>query len=395
MIQRILTIAKKESIQVIRDTQILIALIVVPIFLLVMFGYAISMDVKSVAMAVYDEDNTRTSRALVSAFVNSSYFTRVATLRSSAEIDGRMASEEFKIAILIPADFSKNIMTGRKAVYQAIIDGSNSTVGATVVGYLNAITQSFQARMTAQHASRLLPGMQNDAAAAIEVPVTIPYSGFSPPIDIEFRTWFNPELRSSFFLVPGLIAFIMVVSSVLATSLSIVREKERGSMEQLLVSPVTPMELVIGKTIPYIFITLATTSGILAASYVFFGIAVKGSLILLFGCTLLFLFGSLGLGILISTLADSQQAAFMLSSMITMLPTFILSGFVFPIRNMPEILQAITYVLPARYFLTVLRSIILKGAGLEAIWPDVLGLVIFMLVTLTLGIARLAREMKT
>jgi ABC-2 type transport system permease protein len=395
---RILIIAKKEARQLVRDTQTLVALVFVPLFLLVMFGYAISLDVKNVTMAIYDEDMTTESRALVSAFVNSSYFERVATLGSVSEIDERMASEEFKIALVIPHGFSKNIVTGRQAVYQAFIDGSNSTVGATVVGYVNAITQSFSARMRALHPAGLLaPGGKDsgpDTVTADTVVRSASARDASPPIDIRFRTWYNPELKSSHFLVPGLIAFIMVVSAVLATSLSIVREKERGSMEQLLVSPVTPMELVIGKTLPYIAITLLTATGIIIASYVFFGIVVKGSLILLFVCTMIFLFGSLGLGILISTIADSQQVAFMLSATVTMLPTFILSGFVFPIRNMPFLLQLVTYALPARYFLAVLRAIILKGVGIEAIWPDVIGLVVFMVFALTLGIVRLHREMR-
>jgi ABC-2 type transport system permease protein len=388
MIDRILTIAKKESLQIARDTRTLIAIVVMPIFLLVMFGYAISMDVKEITTAIHDEDRTETSRSLVSAFTNSTYFKKVAILSSVDEIEERMASEEFKAAIVIPRNFTANAVNGRVAEYQVIVDGSNSTVGSTISGYVESITQSFSNTIMAKYGRRGLQGDSPDERM-------IGMGSFSPPLDVRFRIWYNPELKSSYFLVPGLIAFIMVVTAVLATSLSIVREKERGSMEQLLVSPVTPMELVIGKTLPHIAISLGTAAGVIVASYLFFGIVVKGSLLLLFGCTLLFLLGSLGLGILISTVAESQQVAFMLSTMITMLPTFILSGFVFPIRNMPLLLQIVTYLLPARYFLSVLRAIILKGSGIAAIWQDFLGLLIFACVALGLGIVRLHRGMRS
>jgi ABC-2 type transport system permease protein len=341
-------------------------------------------------MAVYDEDKTSISRDLVNSFINSAYFVRVRTLDSTGEIDFDMASEKFKVAIVIPPDFSRNILLGKSASFQVIVDGSNSMIASTIAGYVNSITMSFSESNVRNKVFIRPQGQPGQSAVNLNA-----RKAMQIPIDIRFRTWYNPELKSSYFLVPGLIAFIMVVSAVLATSLSIVREKERGSMEQILVSPITPVELIIGKTIPYVGITLATATGILLAAYIFFGIVIKGSILLLFLCTLIFLLGSLGLGIFISTLADSQQVAFMISSLITMLPTFILSGFVFPIRNMPFLLQLVTYIIPARYFLVILRSIILKGAGFGAIWPELLGLVVFTIVTLTLGIVRLSREMKT
>ncbi|MBN2531429.1 MAG: ABC transporter permease [Spirochaetales bacterium] len=393
MIRRIITIMKKEVRQVSRDIRTLIALIFIPLFLLVMFGYAISMDVKHITMAVYDEDNSSISRDLVNSFINSAYFERVSTLDSPGEIDFDMASEKFKIAIVIPQDFSRNILLGESPSFQVIIDGSNSMIASTIVGYVNAITMNFSetiAKNKAFSRPQSQPGRPGHSFGNLNA-----RKATKLPIDIRFRTWYNPELKSSYFLVPGLIAFIMVVTGVLSTSLSIVREKERGSMEQILVSPVSPAELIIGKTVPYVGITLITATGILIASYIFFGIAIKGSILLLFLCTLVFLLGSLGLGILISTLADSQQVAFMISALIIMLPTFILSGFVFPIRNMPFILQLVTYLIHARYFLVILRSIILKGAGFGAIWHELLGLAVFTILTLTLGIIRLSREMKT
>jgi ABC-2 type transport system permease protein len=399
MIATIRTIVKKEFRQVSRDRQTLIALIIVPLFLLIMFGYAISLDVKNITMAVYDRDSSATSREFINSFLNSRYFERVCTLANCDDIDVLMAGERFKVVVIIPEDFSKNILTGRTASYQVIIDGSNASAASTIVGYVSAITESFSKKILSRYpAAGGSGGIPEASIEPIEyshgTPVKIPGESPALPIDIRSRTWFNPELKSVFFLVPGLIAMIMVISAVLATSMSIVREKERGSMEQLRVSPISPLELVIGKTIPYILITLTTATSILIASYVFFGIAVKGSYFLLGLCTFIFLLCSLGLGILISTLADSQQVAFMLSTLTTTLPTYILSGFIFPIRNMPLFLQLCSYLIPARYFLVILRTIILKGSGIMTIWHELLGLIIYAFVALTLGILRLHRQIK-
>ncbi|MBN1696302.1 MAG: ABC transporter permease [Spirochaetales bacterium] len=399
MIATIKTIVKKEFLQVSRDKQTLIALIVVPIFLLIMFGYAISLDVKNITMAVYDRDASAVSREFISSFVNSGYFEMTSTPAGLDEIDRLIASERCKIAIVIPEDFSKNIISGATAHYQVVVDGSNASAAATIAGYVNVITENFGKKAASRYAAAR--GSSAGTAAVNDGEDDTPASVLpvfkdpaAPPVDLRFRTWFNPELKSVFFLVPGLIAMIMVVSAVLATSLAIVREKEHGSMEQLRVSPVTSLQLVIGKTIPYICITLTTATMILLASYFFFGIEVKGNYVLLGLCTIVFLNSCLGIGILISTLADSQQVAFMLASITTTLPSYILSGFIFPIRNMPLILQLFSYLIPARYFLVMLRSVILKGSGFLTIWPELLGLFIYACVTLTLGILRLQRQMK-
>jgi drug efflux transport system permease protein len=208
-------------------------------------------------------------------------------------------------------------------------------------------------------------------------------------LDFRPRVWFNPELASSVYLVPGLVTFILAISAVISTSLSIVREGERGTMVQILVSPIRPLELIAGKTIPYAAVSLTVTVAVLAASYLLFGVAVKGSYLALLLVILLFLLACLGLGLLISTLVATQQMAFTVSALLTVLPTFILSGFIFPIRNMPPIIQAVTLLFPARFFLAALRSVIIKGAGLAAFWGELVGLGLFSFATLSLSTLRM------
>jgi len=214
---------------------------------------------------------------------------------------------------------------------------------------------------------------------------------FIAPIDFQPRVWYNPELKSAKFLVPGLIAFILMVTAVISTALAVVREREMGTIEQIMVSPVRPIELILGKTIPYMVISLVATVMILVLGYILFDVSIKGSVILLSFITVVFLVGALGMGLLISTIAETQQVAFMIAVIATMLPTFILSGFVFPIRNMPWIIQMITYLIPARYFLVALRAIVLKGVGISAFWEQMLFMIVFAIVMLAVSSTRLKK----
>jgi ABC-2 type transport system permease protein len=211
------------------------------------------------------------------------------------------------------------------------------------------------------------------------------------PIDFQPRVWYNPELKSAKFLVPGLIAFILMVTAVISTALAVVREREMGTIEQIMVSPIKPLELILGKTIPYTVISLIATVMILVLGYILFGVSMKGSVFLLALVTVVFLIGALGMGLLISTIAETQQVAFMIAVLATMLPTFILSGFVFPIRNMPWIIQAVTYFIPARYFLVALRAIVLKGVGISAFWEELLFMTAFAVIVLAISSVRLKK----
>jgi ABC-2 type transport system permease protein len=371
MITRIRPVVRKEFRQISRDKRSLGVILFIPLFLLVMFGYAISLDVRNIPTGVMDLENSKESRAFLQVFENSEYFDVREYLHSYSQIDELLKGGEIKVALVIPRDFTRKLWRDKTCEVQMLLDGSNPTEASTVLGYLEVISQSHTAKINAN----------------------LSFAGDGTPGSLDFRprVWYNPELRSSVFLVPGLITLILVISAVVSTALSIVREKETGTMEQILVSPLRPLELVVGKTIPYIFISLISAIGVLGVSYLLFGVTIRGSYLLLLLVMLLFLLSCLGLGILISTISATQQVAFTLAVLITVLPSFLLSGFVFPIRNMPWIIQAITYLVPARYVLEALRGIIIKGSGLLSFWPAVLGLVVFSAATLALSTFRLRR----
>jgi ABC-2 type transport system permease protein len=363
----------KELRHIRRDPRTLSMLLALPIFLLVMFGYAINLDVKSIPLAVYDGDKSEISRNFIDEFTHTEYFVLKYYLDSPAAIDELVMNESAEVAISIPPDFSENLLEKKTACVQVIIDGSNPTVGASAVGYIGMIAADYA-------------GTAEYFAAGAE-------SGMRRRLPVESlpRIWFNPELLSSRFLIPGLVTFILMVTAVISTSLSIVREKERGTIEQLVVSPIKSYELLIGKAIPYFFIALFNASCVLGASYLLFGIAIKGSYLVFFIVTLVFLAGSLALGILISTFVDSQQNAFMVAVFLTVLPSYILSGFVFPLRNMPVLIQAISYLVPNRYFLTAIRSIMVRGVGIESFFSEFIALLIFDCFVISAAILRLRR----
>jgi ABC-2 type transport system permease protein len=369
----ILPIVRKEFRQIKRDKRILSVLLFIPALMLFMFGYALNFDVKHTSMAVYDEDRSSVSRDFIEKFFVSEYFTKVQTLESKSEINNLLDGEKVRVVLVVPSTFEKDIKRGNAASVQVIVDGANSNAAATVLGYINTIIQQYSVRVFTESFVRM--GRQN----------------MSMPIDFQPRVWYNPELESAKFLVPGLIAFILMVTAVISTALAIVRERELGTMEQLMVSPIRPLELILGKTIPYTIISLIATVTILFLGYILFDVSIKGSVVLLALVTFVFLLGSLGMGILISTLVETQQLAFMIAVFVSMLPTFILSGFVFPIRNMPVIIQAITYALPARYFLVALRAVILKGAGLSAFWDQALILVLYAFIMIGVSSLRMRK----
>lgn len=369
----IFPIVRKEFHQIKRDKRILSVLLLIPALMLLMFGYALNFDVKYTKMAVYDEERSSTSREFIQQFFTSEYFTQVQSLSSKAEINDLLDAEQVRVVLVIPSTFSKDIQRGRLVSIQVIVDGSNSNAAATVLGYINAIIQQYSVKVLTESFARM--GRQN---------ITL-------PVDLQPRIWYNPELKSAKFLVPGLIAFILMVTAVISTALTVVRERELGTMEQLMVSPVKPLELILGKTIPYIIISLVATVAVLFLGYILFDVSIKGSLVLLAVVTFLFLLGGLGMGLLISTIAETQQFAFMVATTVSMLPTFLLSGFVFPIRNMPMIIQGVTYILPARYFLVALRAIILKGAGLSAFWDQALILTFYAVIMITVSSLRMRK----
>jgi ABC-2 type transport system permease protein len=372
----IVPIVRKEFRQIRRDKRALGVLLVIPSMMLIMFGYALNFDVKHSAVAVCDEDNSKTSREFVQLFFNSEYFDYAYRLTDRQRINDLLDAEKVVAVIVIPRDFSDNIAGGRDAPIQIIVDGSNANAATTVLGYLGTIIQQYSLNIMARTFYRY--GRQQ----------------IVHPIDMEPRVWYNPELRSAKFLVPGLIAFILTITAVISTSLSVVREWEMGTVEQIIVSPLKPVELILGKTVPPTVIALIATVTVLLAGYLLFDVQIKGSYLWLFAVTFIFLVGSLGLGLLISSIAGTQQVAFMIAVIATMLPTFILSGFIFPIRNMPPIIQAITYFIPARYFLVALRSIMLKGVGPGAFWDQILCMTAYAILTLAASSIRMKRLLR-
>lgn len=373
---RIATIAFKELRQISRDPATLGTLLLVPLFLLVMFGYAISLDITHIPLAVLDRDQTETSRAFIDSFLHSEFFDLRTMMQNESEIDGLLDEGRALAALVIPRGFESDVLRGRRTEIQAIVDGSNGNTAATAMGYVQAVTAEWSRRAFVRSLQR----------AGI--------TGMRSTVDFRPRVLFNPELRSANFLVPGLIVLILIMTAVMSTVISIVREKERGTMEQLTVSPVRPFELIVGKTVPYLLIGLIAAGAILAASRLLFGVTVKGSWLDLGLVTLIFLIGCLALGVLVSTLSDSQQVAFLISVLLTLLPVFILSGFVFPFRNMPGIIQAVSYILPGRYYLSALRSIMLKGAGFWACRDQVGALLLFAALTAGGSVLRLRRQGK-
>lgn len=373
MFIRIRPIFMKEFRQIRRDKRSLGVLLVLPAFLIFLIGYALNFDVKHISLAVYDQDRTETSRKFIQSFVNNEYFEYNYGVTDEGEIDNLLGKGKALLAVVIPPDFSRRILANRDATVQILIDGSNANTATTAIGYLSGIIQSFSSKLTAKVLQR----------AGREL--------FSP-VDFRPNVWYNPELATAKFLVPGLIGFILMISAVVSTSLSVVREKERGTIEQIMVSPLSTAQVIIGKTLPYLLVGLAASALVLVVGFLLFDISIKGSLFWLYAGIVLFLLAALGQGLLISTIAETQQVAFIMSVFSSLLPTFLLSGFVFPIRSMPMVLQWLSNVAPAKFFLIVVRSVILKGVGPLAFWDQLIFLTIFASATIGISSLRLRKR---
>jgi ABC-2 type transport system permease protein len=363
-------IMRKEFHQIVRDPRTVAVLFVIPTALLLLVGYAINFDVKNIKVAVFDHERSVRSRQFVEGIVHSEYFSLVQLLRDDIDVRPALDRGDVSAVIIIPSGFSDHLMRGEAAPVQVLIDGSNSTTATTVVGYVNAALQAFDIQVR-------LEALERIGREAIM------------PLDLRARVWYNPELKSVRYLVPGLIAYVLMITSVVATAMSIVREKERGTMEQILVSPVSPLELIIGKILPYLMIAIIATGMLLLTAWGVFGVGVRGNLLLLFASLVLFLLCALGVGLFISTLAATQQIAFQLSVLASALPAMLLSGFIFPIRSMPIVVQYVTYITPTRYYVATIRAIMLKGVGLRAFAMEWLAMGIFATVILTISALRL------
>ncbi len=355
---RLLAVARKEIIQLRRDVRSLILAFLLPVLLVVLFGYAISWDVDDIPTAVLDEDRSFRSRELLDAFWSSGYFTRVAQVERPAELDELLNRGRARIALVIPPDFAEDLDAGRPARLQALVDGSDANTATIALGYAGGIVQSFAAYVR-------LDGVR-----------------LTTPVRVQTRVWYNEELLSRNMIVPGLVAVIMMIIAAMLTSLTIAREWERGTMEQLAATPVARVEVVLGKLLPYLAIGLIDVVVVSLIGVVLFEVPFRGNALLLMVLSVAFLIGSLGLGMFISAVARSQLLATQMAMITTFLPAFLLSGFMFAIEVMPLPLQAITYLIPARYFLVVTRGIFLKGVGVEVLRIQGLLMIAFAVVGL-------------
>ena len=372
--RRFWAILKKEFRQIRRDPLSLGLLVFIPAMLLALYGYALSFDVKHIRVAVLDYNHTPESRALQDSLFQNPYFDRVAILTRPDEANKLLDHGQARAVLVIPRDYARSLARGDTISLQVLVDASDANSAATTIGYFDALADRLSRRIRFTLLSQ--PG------------------GSPPPpsVVLEPRIWFNPELASAKFLVPGLIGLLLMLSGVVATSVSIVREKERETMEQIRVSPIRPEELILGKILPYVLIGLITMTLVLLLGYILFGVEIRGSLWLLSLTTCLFLFAALGMGVLISTITRSQQMAFQIAVLSSMLPAIILSGFIFPIQNMPLVIQCLTYLVIPRYFVAALRGIILKDAGLGTIWPHLLGMLVLGILFNLLAAARTRKE---
>jgi ABC-2 type transport system permease protein len=373
MLKALRPIIVKEFRQIRRDPTSLGMLLVLPAALIIMVGYALTFDVKHVPLAVFDQDRSVESRDFLDNFKHSEQFRYGFEVRSYQEIEKLFLNGDARIALVIPLSFGRDILAGRETHVQILVDGSDANTAGQAVGYASRMTMDFSSRL-------ILDAFQRAGRT------------FSQPIDFEPRIWYNPDLISSKFLVPGLIGFIIMLTGVISTSLTVVREKERGTMDQIMVSPLRPVQVILGKTLPYMAISLVTATLILILGYFLFSIEIKGSLLVLYAGIVLVILGALGQGLLISTVTESQQVAFLVSVFSSLLPSFLLSGFVFPVSSMPVFLQVLSNIAAVKFFLVIVRGVMLKGVGFEAVWQQFLYLFLFAAIMMGISVKRFQKR---
>ena len=375
----------KEFIQILRDPRMKAVIFVTPIMQLLVFGYAVTTDIAEIPVAVADFEQSQQTRELVRRFERSGYFRvthRIGEARMAQELLDRGA---VRAVLQFDPGFTTDLVRGRPAALQILVDGTDSNTASVVLDYANRIVSQFNREAE----SRALAVRQ--VAAGTPSPTT-PRLALGA-IDLRTRVWYNPDLRSRNYNVPGVIAIILMLTSLLLTSMAVVREREIGTMEQLLVSPIRPAELILGKTLPFGLIGFFNVALITLVAVFWFGVPIRGSLLLLFGATALYLLSTLGIGLFISTVSRSQQQALM-STFFFYLPAVLLSGFMFPIANMPPAVQVLTLVNPLRYFLVIIRGIFLKGNGPAVLWPQMLALLLLGTAVFTVSTLRFKKRLE-
>ncbi|MCG3212243.1 MAG: putative multidrug ABC transporter permease YbhR [Anaerolineae bacterium] len=373
MFRRTFSLIRKELTHIVRDPRTLAIMIVLPLIMLVVLGYAATTDIKHLRTAVYDADKTPQSRKLIEAYQASNYFDIVAYVQNERDLTYLIDHDDVRSALVIPPGYGRDRLAGERTEVAFIIDGSDPGVANTVFGASQQVGQAVSIRAIEQNLGVAVSRM--------------------PGVEVRPRVWYNPNLESSHFMIPGIIVIVLFLFTTLFTSTSIVRERELGTIEQLIVTPIRPIELVVAKVLPYVLVSFFVVIEVLTLGVLIFGVPINGSLTLLLGLCSLFLVTALGIGIFISSLAKTQTEAFLMT-FATIMPTIFLSGFYFPIEAMPRVLQLISYIIPAKYGLIIVRSIILKGVGIEILREQIVAILIFAAIIVTLAATRFKKKLE-
>jgi ABC-2 type transport system permease protein len=359
MNSRLVSILRKEFIQITRDKRTLAIILVIPIMQLFLLGYSATSDVRNIPLAVFDQCRCVESRSLLDAYRAADYFKLAYVVGSESEIRTLIEQGNARAGLIIPPDYNTALAQGNAEV-AFVLDGSDATAGSTALSAATLVGQAQATKLMIQKLER--SGMNA--------------STFQPPLQVRIRVWYNPDLVSSHFMIPGVIGMILYAITSILTATAVVRERERGTIEQLIVTPIRPWELVVGKILPYAILALINTLEVLAIGHWWFGMPVRGDLGLILACSGLLVLSGLGIGLFASTIANTQQEA-MLTVWMTLLPSIFLSGFFFPLEAMPQFLQWVAYIIPLRYYLVIIRALLIKGVGFGAIWTEILPLAIF------------------
>ncbi|MBI1792779.1 MAG: ABC transporter permease [Chloroflexi bacterium] len=371
---RIFSIIRKEFVQILRDPRTLILVIVMPIMQLFLLGYAATTDVRNIPMAVWDQSQTPQSRALLDAFRAANYFKISYSVGSTRDYQSLIESGKIRVVLVIPPDYDRRLLEGSAQVLM-VLDGSDASIGSTALSTARLVGQSYATKISIERAA--LTGRPLSAA---------------PPLDVRTQVWYNPDFDSAYFMIPGVIGMILSFITTILTATTIVRERERGTIEQLIVTPIRSWELVLGKLLPYVILAFVETFEIIIIGHMWFKVPVRGSLTLIIITSGLFLMSSLGIGLFASTMANTQQEA-MLTVMMFNLPSIFLSGFFFPLEAMPPFLQLVSLAIPLRYYLVVIRALMLKGVGYEAIQSQIVALIIFGVVIMGAAALRFRKRL--
>jgi ABC-2 type transport system permease protein len=373
MILRLVSLIRKELIQIVRDPRTLMLIVAMPIVQLFLLGYAATTDVKNISLAVWDQSQSPQSRDLLIAFRSANYYSINYMVGSQQDYTTLIEDGRVRAVLVIPSDYAVRLSDGDARVLM-VLDGSDSTVAGTALSAAQLIGQAFATKILQQQAA--LGGR----------------SAINPPVEVRTQVWYNPDLISAYFMIPGVIGMVLSFITAILTATAVVRERERGTIEQLIVTPIRSWELIVGKLLPYVLLGLVDVAEILLIGHLWFKVPIRGDLILIFVLSGLFVISSLGIGLFASTIANTQQEA-MLTVIMTMLPSIFLSGFFFPIDAMPKFLQIVSLAIPLRYYLVIIRSLLLKGVGISSLQNEIIALIIFSVVIMGAASARFRKRL--